>query len=116
MKKYFSWCLLFFYLCGILQPSFAMVSFYLNQDDIARYKCVNKKKIEFDCHGKCFLTKEIEEKEEPEPAEVKSLDFMAPHLLKENNLNLAPDEKTDLHQGLTQAGTYFPIPLPHAPS
>ena len=40
-------------------PMFQLGHFYLNQDEITQIHCENKEKPERNCHGRCYLKKQL---------------------------------------------------------
>ncbi|GAA3634276.1 hypothetical protein [Flavivirga jejuensis] len=52
------------YTVAMLRPIQPYVEYLLNQDYIAEFLCINKDKPELQCHGKCYLVKEIEKQQE----------------------------------------------------
>lgn len=61
--------LLFTYLLGLLAPVGTLLSFKLNQEEIAREFCENKDKPKLNCEGKCHLSKILAEQSNDESEE-----------------------------------------------
>ena len=57
----------FLYLIATLRPIQPYVEYFINQDYIAEFLCINKDKPELQCNGKCHLAKQIEKQQEKEP-------------------------------------------------
>ncbi len=49
---------------AMLRPIQPYVEYFLNQDYIAEFLCINKEKPELECNGKCHLVKAIEKQQE----------------------------------------------------
>jgi|GEM_PF-150492 len=70
LSKYFflrsSACLFFviLYLFAMLRPVHPMVTYFLNQDYIKTVLCINKDQPKLQCHGKCYLTKKLQQQQE----------------------------------------------------
>lgn len=47
-----------------------LIDFQINQDFIARVLCINKAKPKLACHGKCHLSKKLQEQEKQEKKQV----------------------------------------------
>lgn len=47
-----------------------IISFTINQDDIARTMCVNRDKPEMHCNGKCYLAKQLKKQQEQDSREL----------------------------------------------
>ncbi len=47
----------------MLRPIQPYVEYFLNQDYIAEFLCINKEKPELECNGKCHLVKELEKQQ-----------------------------------------------------
>lgn len=63
MKKLFSLVLIFLFLLIISQQGLIILHFKLNQQAIEQEFCENKSKPELECHGKCYLKKELKQSE-----------------------------------------------------
>jgi len=51
----------------MLRPIQPYVEYFINQDYIAEFLCINKDKPKMQCNGKCYLVKEIEKQQESDP-------------------------------------------------
>jgi hypothetical protein len=65
LSKATSYFFVFLYLIAMLKPIAPYIEYALNQDYIANFLCVNKKKPELNCNGKCYLMKEVKKQEYP---------------------------------------------------
>lgn len=52
---------------AMLRPIQPYVEYFLNQDYIAEFLCINKEKPELQCQGKCHLMKQLEKQDENNP-------------------------------------------------
>lgn len=66
LSKATSYFFVFLYLIAMLKPIAPYIEYALNQDYIANFLCVNKKKPELNCNGKCYLMKEVKKQEKEE--------------------------------------------------
>ncbi|WP_347052179.1 hypothetical protein [Flavobacterium olei] len=69
MKKVFSITMTILFLLVSFQQALIVVHFKLNQKAIEKEFCVNKAKLELQCHGKCHLKKELQESEKKPDSE-----------------------------------------------
>ena len=53
--------LLVFYLVGLFSPTIPFIEYLIQKDYIATVLCINKKKPELQCDGKCYLSQRIKE-------------------------------------------------------
>ena len=67
MRKLYAISFVFLYLLAMLRPLEPFVEYYLNQDYIANFLCVNRNKPEMKCHGKCYLAKQLEKQKKSGP-------------------------------------------------
>lgn len=51
----------FLYLIAMLRPVAPMIDYYLNQDYIKAFLCINTDKPALQCNGKCYLTLQLQE-------------------------------------------------------
>lgn len=63
LKKAFSVLMAVLFLLNISQQALLMVHFKLNQQTIEEEFCTNKNNPELQCHGNCYLIKELEQSE-----------------------------------------------------
>ncbi|WP_165870315.1 hypothetical protein [Albibacterium bauzanense] len=52
------------------QQAIIVMHFKLNQDTIEQEFCINKDKPELQCHGTCYLKKQLQQKEDTESASI----------------------------------------------
>lgn len=71
----------FCYLSGVFAPFYTYAGYFLNKNFIIENFCINKKKPELSCDGKCYLSKQIGEQTQ------KTTDTRSPQ--NENNKSLA---------------------------
>ena len=68
MKKSLAFFFTMLYVLAMVKPALPVIEFYLNQDFIAEFLCINKDKPKLQCNGKCQLSKMIEANTEPDKA------------------------------------------------
>ncbi len=64
IKKLITYFLLAAMLTPVLTPWFSVIHFMINREEISRTLCVNKKKPQLGCNGKCFLAKKLKQRYE----------------------------------------------------
>ncbi len=67
MHKIITGFFIFLYMVAMLRPIQPYVEYFLNQDYIAEFLCINKDKPELECNGNCYLIKEVEKQQENQP-------------------------------------------------
>ncbi len=68
MKRFLASFFTTLYLLAMIKPALPVIEFYLNQDFIAEFLCINRDKPELQCNGKCHLSKMIESETDNEQA------------------------------------------------
>ncbi|WP_422107637.1 hypothetical protein [Winogradskyella sp.] len=61
MKRALALFFTILYVLAMVKPAVPVIEFYLNQDFIAEFLCINKDKPKLQCNGKCQLSKMIED-------------------------------------------------------
>lgn len=61
MRRFLALFFTLLYILAMVKPALPVIEFYLNQDYIAEFLCINKDKPKLQCNGKCHLSKMIEE-------------------------------------------------------
>lgn len=59
IKAFTSLFLVFIFFSGMIYQTYALIDFYLNQEQIEKEFCINKSKPELNCHGTCHLKEKI---------------------------------------------------------
>jgi hypothetical protein len=68
MKKVFSVLMMVLSLLVGFQQAIIVMHFKLNQEAIEQAFCINKNKLELQCHGTCHLKKQLQETGNDDPA------------------------------------------------
>lgn len=79
-------CNIFLILYLVCKPTFPLVEYVVNYNEISKVLCVNKSKPEMHCNGKCYLGKELAKSSESDSSPLskgknqvqKILDFYIP--------------------------------------
>ncbi|HET8837465.1 MAG TPA: hypothetical protein VFM82_00550 [Flavobacteriaceae bacterium] len=64
MQKFISISFVLLYFLAMFRPVQPVLYYYLNQDYIAEFLCINKDKPEMHCDGKCYLMKQLAKQEQ----------------------------------------------------
>lgn len=70
MRGIFSYVFLLLYLLIMFKPYYTIIEYYVNQDYIAQYLCVNRYEPQTHCQGKCYLRQKLQEKQAEESQEI----------------------------------------------
>lgn len=120
MQKILSISFALLYILAMFRPVQPVLNYYLNQDYIAKFLCINKDKPALHCNGKCYLMKQLEkqskEKNAPAPniqLENYPIGFVYIFRLKENHTNFqfgfqASNSYTNHYFFLYQPSTFHP--------
>ncbi len=66
MNKIIGIGLFFLYLFTVIRPIIPYIEYAVNKNYIAKVLCVNKKKPELHCNGKCYLNRQLKKVNESE--------------------------------------------------
>lgn len=104
VKKGIALILLLVFTLQTFYTSGFTVWFYANRKAIASEHCINKKRPELKCDGKCFLSMKMKEagqhQDENAPLQVKQLLEGSPYTLLNNYLALEAPESMIKHQAV----------------
>lgn len=104
VKKGIAFILLLVFTLQTFYTSGFTVWFYANRKAIASEHCINKKRPELKCDGKCFLSMKMKEagqhQDENAPLQVKQLLEGSPYTLLNNYLELEAPESMIKHQAV----------------
>jgi len=70
MRRFWSFVFILLYFFATFRPIAPYIEYQLNKDYIAEFLCINRDKPALQCHGKCYLSKMIEETQKEEPVQI----------------------------------------------
>ncbi len=90
--KIFSLFFFLIYTSYVFRIAFPLIEYVVDYNYISEELCVEKDNPNNDCHGSCYLSKQIEREVNPVSKEkTVIIDFIKlPHLLAESELNILP--------------------------